>query len=80
MVITGSKIDFLGSGGREKVEQSWRNAKLTTLRSDTGKKLGNIGNLMYDAGHITMNYYSDCYDVRRYKIETAIYVRALVKR
>ena len=71
MVITGSKIDFLGSGGKENVEQSWRNVKITTLRSETGKKLGKIGNFMYDSGHITLNYYSACYDVRSYKIETA---------
>ena len=31
MVITGSKIDCLGLGGKENVEQSWRNLEITTF-------------------------------------------------
>ena len=59
MVITGSKIDCLGSGRKENVEQSWRDLEIGTLRPEMGKIIGKIGNFMYDSGDITMILYSD---------------------
>ena len=46
MVRIGSKIDCLGWGGKENVEESWRDLEITTLRAETGRKVGQIGNFM----------------------------------
>ena len=41
MIITWSKITFLGSGGKDHVEESERNVIMTTLRAKGRKKLEN---------------------------------------
>ena len=52
MIITWSKINFLGSGGKENVEESVRNVIMTTLSAKGAKKLGKVGIFMKVAGHV----------------------------
>ena len=59
IIITWSKVKFLGSGGKENVEKGVMNPILTTLRAKGGKKLGKVGLFMKVCGHIAMNFYSD---------------------
>ena len=61
MSITWSKINFLGSGGRENVEGSVRNVILTTLRAKGAKKLGKVGKFMKVEVHMCVDFSSDYY-------------------
>ena len=72
MIITWSKINFLGSGGKENVEESVRNVIMTTLRAKGGKKLGKVGIFMKVSRHISVDFNSDYYKVATNKLETAI--------
>ena len=52
MVITGSKIDFLGSGGKQNVEKSVKNLIIITLGLKGAKKVGKAGCFMKVSGHV----------------------------
>ena len=43
MIRTWSRINFLGSGGKENVEESVRNVIMTTLGLKGAKKAGKVG-------------------------------------
>ena len=70
MIITWTKINFLGSGGKENVEESVRNVIITTLRAKEAKKVGKVGNFMQVEVHMCVDFNSDDYKVATNKIET----------
>ena len=75
MVITWSKINFLGSGGKQNVEESVRIVIMTTLRVKGGKKVGKVGNFMKVEVHMCVDFNSDCYKVATNKLEIAMWCR-----
>ena len=68
MIITWSKINFLGSGGKENVEESVRNVILTTLRPKGAKKVGEVGKFMKVEVHMCVDFNSDDYKVATNKM------------
>ena len=63
MIITWSKINFLGSGEKQNVEDSVRNVIMTTLKLKRAKKVGKVGIFMKVSGHISVDFNSDYYKV-----------------
>ena len=59
MSITWSKINFLGSGGMENVEESVRIVIMTTLGPKGAKKLGKVGKFMNVEVHMCVYFNSD---------------------
>ena len=55
MIITWSKINFLGSGGKENVEEGVRNVILTSLGPKGAKKVGKVGNFMQVEVHMCVD-------------------------